>query len=85
MKFHVVILCTDFQVRLTGGQTHLEGNVEIGLNGQWSSVCDTRRRSTYDDANAHVVCHSLGFPGGVRHNPGTYGAAASPTRVISPR
>lgn len=70
-------------MRLTGGQTRSVGNVEIGLNGQWSSVCDYRYGWTAADAN--VVCRSLGFSGGDRRNPGTYGAATSPTLIINPR
>ncbi|XP_076465930.1 scavenger receptor cysteine-rich domain-containing protein DMBT1-like [Babylonia areolata] len=73
----------DFQVRLVGSLVRSEGNVEIGLKGRWGSVCDYNYGWTTTDAN--VVCRSLGYRSGERVNPGTYGPAANPTLIASPR
>ena len=45
------------QIRLVGGQTLFEGNVEINHLGQWGGICDDE----WDMAEANVICKQLGF------------------------
>ena len=51
--------CTHGAVRLVGGTNPYEGNVEVCINGIWSTVCDSGW-STYD---ARVACGDAGYPG----------------------
>lgn len=49
----------DGAVRLFGGKSRNEGQVEFYYRGTWRAVCD----STWDITDGNVVCQQLGFPG----------------------
>ncbi|XP_043917594.1 neurotrypsin [Protopterus annectens] len=48
--------CNQGSVRLHGGQSTLDGTVEVYLNGGWGVICS----SQWDDEDAAVVCRQLG-------------------------
>ena len=43
-------------MRLVGGNSSLEGRVEVCYNGEWVTVCD----NGWDFRDATVVCRELG-------------------------
>ena len=49
--------CSDYELRLVGGTSSLQGRVEICLGNIWGTVCDDR----WDNADASVVCGFLGY------------------------
>ena len=50
-------VCLDGAVRLAGATGNFLGRVEICINNQWGTVCD----SDWDSSEARVVCRQLGF------------------------
>ena len=69
-------------VRLVGGDTLLEGRVEIFLLGQWGTVCDER----WDHVDATVVCKELGYPRAVEApRSAFFGAGSGPSWYSSVR
>ena len=49
--------CSDGDIRLVGGSTDNEGNVQICYNNAWGSVCD----DYWGIADSNVVCRQLGY------------------------
>ena len=47
-------------MRLVGGQTELEGTVEVCIDGIWGLIGD----GGWNEADADVVCRQLGLPTG---------------------
>ncbi|KAG5667736.1 hypothetical protein PVAND_015706 [Polypedilum vanderplanki] len=58
-------------IRLVGGQSDNEGNIEIFHNGRWGNICDDE----WDKPEANVVCRQLGFKEGKATHSGTFGNA----------
>lgn len=50
------------KVRLVGGRTPNEGNVEVFYMGRWGSICDDE----WDSREANVVCRQLGYPKAIK-------------------
>ncbi|KAL3880243.1 hypothetical protein ACJMK2_032492, partial [Sinanodonta woodiana] len=44
-------------IRLAGGNSELEGRVEVYHNGVWGTVCN----NGYDSMDAEVICYMLGY------------------------
>lgn len=50
-------VCKSGDVRLTGGHSSDEGQVEVCVGNQWSTVCEDH----WTDRGAAVVCNQLGY------------------------
>ncbi|CAI9728058.1 deleted in malignant brain tumors 1 protein-like [Octopus vulgaris] len=66
------VLCRNISVRLMDKDKPgiNKGRVEVFFNDTWGTICD----SGWDDADALVVCQTLGFNGGVAYKAAKYGA-----------
>ena len=53
----IVADCLDGDIRLVGGSTNEEGNVQVCLYGAWGSVC----QHSFGVNDARVACAQLGF------------------------
>ena len=51
--------CTHGAVRLVGGNSQYEGNVEVCINGIWGTICDI----SWSTNDALVACSNAGYPG----------------------
>ena len=51
--------CINGSVRVIGGGSAYEGEVQVCVNQDWVSLCD----SDWSDQEASVVCKQLGFSG----------------------
>ena len=54
---HLHYLCDNGAIRIVGGESELEGRVEVCLSGVWGSICGV----DWTDLNAAVVCNQSGF------------------------
>lgn len=54
--FEIVSLY-NLAIRLIGGTGPYEGTVELNVNGQWGTICDTN----FDKHDADVVCRMAGY------------------------
>ncbi|XP_055896650.1 low-density lipoprotein receptor-related protein 6-like isoform X2 [Biomphalaria glabrata] len=48
---------TELEIRLVGGYTKYEGNVEVFHNATWGGICD----DYWSELHAQIVCSMLGF------------------------
>ena len=62
-------MCSDGEVRLVGGETEREGQVEMCYNGVWGAVC----ADGWNEIAANIVCRQLGYENpGELTNPNNY-------------
>jgi len=55
--------CAEWEVRLAGGDTEMEGRVEVCYNQVWWAVSGYR----WDFRDATVVCRHLHYPSNCKH------------------
>ncbi len=49
--------CNGVPIRLAGGGSKFQGDVQVFYKGKWMSICDDH----WDMRDAKVVCRQLGF------------------------
>ena len=71
---HALGTSISIQVRLTGGDTAAEGQIEVLLssNEAWGTICD----DDFDYVDAQVICRMLGYAGTLRVQ--SFGAGSGP-------
>lgn len=52
-----MVTITETRIRLVGGTSFANGQLEIRYNGQWGTMC----YDTFEKSEANVVCRMLGF------------------------
>ena len=52
-----IVSCSNGDTRLVGGQSEMEGRVEVCVNNRWGTVCDKQ----WSSAHSKVICRYLGF------------------------
>ena len=54
-----MVVCTNGDLRLAGGNVINEGRIEICINNVWGTICD----DYWSDTDANVACRMLGYSG----------------------
>ncbi|XP_063968591.1 deleted in malignant brain tumors 1 protein-like [Lytechinus pictus] len=58
----------ELETRLANGRGPFEGRVEVFYQGSWGTICD----DNWDLVDAHVVCHTLGYPRALSYHRSAY-------------
>ena len=56
-SYLLVAKCENGEIQLAGGQSDMEGRVEICMDETWGTVCD----DSWQDVSANIACRQLGF------------------------
>ena len=67
-------MCIAADIRLVDGNRASQGRVEVFQGGVWGSVCD----NSWDDRDATVVCHQLGYAAGTAECCAHFGQSSGP-------
>uniref|UniRef100_A0A1X7T7Q6 Uncharacterized protein n=1 Tax=Amphimedon queenslandica TaxID=400682 RepID=A0A1X7T7Q6_AMPQE len=72
--------CADGDIRLIGGDTMNDGNVQLCYNNAWGSICD----ANWDNNDSNVACYKLGLQpfGSQFYVNNYYGVTENPSFVI---
>lgn len=52
----IIVIISDYDVRLIGGSSRCSGRVEISYQGSWGGICSQQ----WDKSDAQVLCRQLG-------------------------
>ncbi|XP_062577315.1 deleted in malignant brain tumors 1 protein-like [Saccostrea cucullata] len=78
---HAAVLCYhsgNDTVRIVNGTSEKEGRVEVLMNGEWLSICD----SGWDKREADVTCRRIGYSGGLPALSSLFGEQSGQTRIL---